>query len=46
MRSPTPESYAGFRYRSSTSVGREMGQQTGEYVVKTVMQPAQAAMAR
>ena len=30
MRSPTPESYAGFRYRSSTSVGWEMGQQIGE----------------
>src|ERR1700748_1407127 len=36
--------YAGFRYPSSTSIGREVGQQIGEYVVKTVVQPAQAAM--
>ena len=38
--------YAGFHYRSSTIVGRAMGQQIGEYVVKAVVQPAPAAMAR
>jgi hypothetical protein len=32
--------YAGFHYRNSTVVGREMGQKIGEYVVATVMQPA------
>jgi hypothetical protein len=31
--------YAGFHYRFSTVAGRDMGQQIGEYVVKTVMQP-------
>jgi len=35
---------AGFHYRNSTVVGTEMGQQIGEYVTKTVMQPAQAPM--
>ena len=38
--------YAGFHYRTSTIVGREMGQKIGDYVVKSVMQPVQAAMAR
>jgi hypothetical protein len=32
--------WAGFHYRFSTRVGTEMGNQIGEYVVKTVMQPA------
>ena len=36
--------YAGFHYRSSTIVGRAMGLQIGEYVVKAVMQPTQTAM--
>jgi hypothetical protein len=35
---------AGFHYRNSTVVGTEMGRQIGEYVAKTIMQPAQAAM--
>jgi hypothetical protein len=38
--------YAGFHYHFSTVVGREMGQKIGAYVVKSVMQPVQAAMAR
>ena len=38
--------YAGFHYRFSTIVGREMGQKIGEYVAKAVLQPVQAAMAR
>jgi hypothetical protein len=38
--------YAGFHYRTSTIVGREMGQKIGDWVVKSVMQPVQAAMAR
>ena len=37
--------YAGFHYRNSTVVGREMGQQIGDYVVKSCMQPAQTATA-
>jgi hypothetical protein len=37
---------AGFHYRFSTIAGREMGQKIGEYVAKTVLQPAQAAMMR
>jgi PAP2 superfamily len=37
---------AGFHYRFSTIAGREMGQKIGAYVVKSVMQPAQTAMAR
>jgi hypothetical protein len=37
---------AGFHYRFSTIAGREMGQKIGAYIVKSVMQPAQAAMAR
>jgi hypothetical protein len=35
--------YAGFHYRSSTIVGREMGQKIGDWAVKSVMQPVQAA---
>ena len=38
--------YAGFHYRSSTVVGREMAQNIGDWVVKSVMQPVKAAMAR
>jgi len=38
--------YAGFHYRFSTIAGREMGQKIGAYAVKSVMQPAQTAMAR
>jgi hypothetical protein len=34
--------WAGFHYRFSTRVGTEMGYQIGEYVVKTMMQPAAA----
>jgi hypothetical protein len=37
---------AGFHYRFSTIAGREMGQKIGAYVVKSVMQPVQAAMAQ
>jgi hypothetical protein len=37
---------AGFHYRFSTIAGREMGQKIGAYIVKSVMQPAQSAMAR
>jgi PAP2 superfamily len=37
---------AGFHYRNSTVVGREMGRKIGDYVIASVMQPAQAAMAR
>jgi hypothetical protein len=38
--------YAGFHYRSSTIIGREMGQKIGDWVVKSVMQPVQAATAQ
>jgi hypothetical protein len=38
--------WAGFHYRFSTVVGTEMGHEIGGYVVKTVMQPAQATMMR
>jgi hypothetical protein len=31
--------YAGFHYRNSTIVGREMGRQIGEYVIANTMQP-------
>jgi hypothetical protein len=31
--------WAGFHYRNSTDVGRAMGQQIGEYVVKNYLQP-------
>jgi hypothetical protein len=37
---------AGFHYRFSTIAGREMGQKIGAYIVKSVMQPVQSAMAR
>jgi len=37
--------YAGFHYRFSTVAGREMGRNIGAYVVKSVMYPAQTAMA-
>jgi hypothetical protein len=37
---------AGFHYRFSTIAGRDMGQKIGVYVVKSIMQPAQTAMAR
>jgi hypothetical protein len=37
---------AGFHYRFSTVAGREMGQKIGAYVLKSVMQPMQTAMAR
>jgi PAP2 superfamily len=35
--------WAGFHYRFSTRVGTGMGLQIGEYVVKNVMQPVEAA---
>jgi hypothetical protein len=38
--------WAGFHYRFSTRVGTEMGLQIGEYVVKSVMQPASIAATR
>ena len=38
--------WAGFHYRFSVRVGQDMGRQIGEYVVKTVMQPATVAEAR
>jgi hypothetical protein len=38
--------WAGFHYRFSTRVGTEMGLQIGEYIVKTVMQPASIAERR
>jgi hypothetical protein len=31
--------YAGFHYRFSTVVGRNMGKEIGSYIVKTIMQP-------
>jgi hypothetical protein len=31
--------YAGFHYRNSTEVGREMGQKIGDYVVANSLQP-------
>jgi hypothetical protein len=37
--------WAGFHYRFSTRVGTDMGLNIGEYVVKSVMRPTQAAMA-
>jgi hypothetical protein len=37
---------AGFHYRFSTIAGREMGQKIGAYVVRSVMQPVQSAMAQ
>jgi hypothetical protein len=38
--------YAGFHYRFSTIVGREMGEKIGEYVAKSVLQPEQSAVAQ
>jgi hypothetical protein len=38
--------WAGFHYRFSVRVGQDMGRTIGEYVVKTVMQPAAVAAAR
>jgi hypothetical protein len=38
--------WAGFHYRFSVRVGQDMGRKIGEYVVKTVMQPATVADAR
>lgn len=38
--------WAGFHYRFSTRVGTDMGRRIGEYVVKSVMQPATATSAR
>jgi len=35
--------YAGFHWRFSTEVGRDMGYRIGEYTVKNVMQPVAAA---
>jgi len=32
--------WAGFHYRFSTVVGADMGRKLGEYVARTVMQPA------
>ena len=36
----TSRIWAGFHYRFSTRIGTEMGLEIGEYVVKSVMQPA------
>jgi PAP2 superfamily protein len=38
--------WAGFHYRFSTRVGTSTGRQIGEYVVKSVMQPASATGSR
>jgi hypothetical protein len=38
--------WAGFHYRFSVRVGQDMGRKIGEYVVKSVMQPATVAVAR
>ena len=38
--------WAGFHYRFSVLVGQEMGRKIGEYVVKSVMQPATIAVTR
>ena len=35
--------WAGFHYRFSTRVGTDMGLQIGDYVVKNIMQPVDAA---
>jgi hypothetical protein len=35
--------WAGFHYRSSTNVGKDMGYKIGEYVVKNFMQPVAVA---
>jgi len=38
--------WAGFHYRFSTKVGEDMGRRIGQYVVKSVMQPANVSSAR
>jgi hypothetical protein len=38
--------WAGFHYRFSTQVGKDMGRKIGQYVVKSIMQPASVADAR
>jgi hypothetical protein len=38
--------YAGFHYRFSTVVGRDMGEKIGAYVAGTILRPAQVATAR
>jgi hypothetical protein len=38
--------WAGFHYRFSVNVGREMGRKIGEYVVSNAMQPASVATTR
>jgi hypothetical protein len=38
--------WAGFHYRFSVRVGQDMGRNIGQYVVKTMMQPAPVAAAR
>ena len=39
--------YAGFHYRFSTEVGKEMGQKVGSYIAAAILQPnKQVASAR
>jgi hypothetical protein len=38
--------YAGFHYRFSTVIGREMGQKIGTYVAASILRPNQVAAAR
>jgi hypothetical protein len=38
--------YAGFHYRFSTVIGKEMGQKIGTYVADTILRPTQLATAR
>ncbi len=38
--------YAGFHYRFSTVVGKEMGQKIGAYVASTILQPKKVASAQ
>jgi hypothetical protein len=38
--------YAGFHYRFSTIVGRDMGQKIGSYVAGSILRPAQLATAQ
>ena len=38
--------WAGFHYRFSTQVGRDMGRKIGQYVVENIMQPASVADSR
>jgi len=35
--------WAGFHYRFSTRVGREMGYEIGKYVVKNLLRPVESA---